>query len=133
MNVAQNDCAQYCLDAAESNAMTFPDIVGKLVEAGFESYAIDFRRSTAIYYLPSGESIELRFPTDDVPVETSFNYDALQAAILQAQMLAPDYTYKAFRREAKQAGCAGYLVSFLGRCAVYFGRSGDAHVERFPH
>ena len=30
MNVAQNDCAQYCLDAAESNAMTFPDIVGKV-------------------------------------------------------------------------------------------------------
>lgn len=132
MNVDQNTCAQNCLDAAEANAMPFLDIIGKLIEAGFESYAIDFRRSTAIYYLPSGESIELRFPADEVAVEAGFNDDALQGAILEAQMLAPGYSYKGFRRKAKRAGCAGYLVSFLGRRAVYFGRTGDTHVERFP-
>lgn len=118
MSIDQNSCAQHCLDAAETNTMTFPEIVGKLIEAGFESYAIDFRRSTAIYYLPSGESIELRLPSDDVPVEAGFNDDALQAAIREAQTLAPGYTYKGFRRRAKRAGCAGYLVSFPGRCAV---------------
>ncbi|MBZ9649788.1 hypothetical protein K9B33_19810 [Sphingobium sp. 3R8] len=132
MNADQNNCAQNCLDAAEANAMTFPEIVAKLIEAGFESYAIDFRRSTAIYYLPSGESIELGFPADDVPVEASFDDDALRAAILEAQTLAPGYTYKGFRLKAKRAGCAGYLVSFLGHRAVYFGRTGDTHVERFP-
>jgi uncharacterized protein YbcV (DUF1398 family) len=132
MNVDQNTCAQNCLDAAEANTMPFLDIIGRLIEAGFESYTIDFRRSTAIYYLPSGESIELRFPADEVAVEADFNDDALQGAILEAQTLAPGYSYKMFRRKAKRAGCAGYLVSFLGRRAVYFGRTGDTHVERFP-
>ena len=33
---------------------------------------------------------------------------------------------------AKRAGCAGYLVSFPGRRAVYFGRTGETHVELFP-
>jgi len=32
----------------------------------------------------------------------------------------------------KAAGCAGYLVSFLGRRVLYFGRSAGTHVEHFP-
>ena len=132
MNVEQKNCAQICLEAAEANAMTFPEIVGKLMAAGFESYTIDFRRSSAIYYLSSGESVELAFPPDDVAVEAAFDSDALQAAIREAQTLAPGYTYNGFCRKAKRAGCASYLVSFIGRRAVYFGRTGDTHVERFP-
>jgi len=30
------------------------------------------------------------------------------------------------------AGCTGYLVSFPGQRAVYFGRTGETHVEHFP-
>lgn len=30
------------------------------------------------------------------------------------------------------AGCAGYLVSFLGRRVVYFGRTAEIHIEEFP-
>jgi hypothetical protein len=30
------------------------------------------------------------------------------------------------------AGCAGYIVSFTGRRAVYFGRNAEIHVECFP-
>ena len=29
------------------------------MQAGFEAYAIDFRRATATYYLPDGDSIVL--------------------------------------------------------------------------
>jgi uncharacterized protein YbcV (DUF1398 family) len=132
VNLEQKTCAQQCLDAAEADAMAFPAIVGKLMDAGFESYAIDFRRSSATYYLPSGESIELPVPADDIAVEAGFDADALHAAIREAQTLAPGYTYKGFRAKAKAAGCAGYLVSFVGRRAVYFGRTGETHVEPFP-
>lgn len=132
MNAEQKTCAQQCLDAAEANTMTFPQIVGKLGEAGFESYAIDFRRSLAIYYLSSGESVELPTHADDSPVEAPFEAAVLQAAIREAQMLAPGYTYKGFCRKAKAAGCAGYVVSFLGRRAVYLGRTAETHVELFP-
>lgn len=132
MNAEQKTCARACLSAAEADAMTFPQVVGKLIEAGFEGYAVDFRRATATYYLPSGESVELTAHPDSTPVSPQFDETALQAAILEAQTLAPGYTYKGFCRKAKAAGCAGYFVSFLGRRAVYFGRTGDIHVERFP-
>ena len=132
MNAEQSACARQCLDAAEANAMTFPQIVGKLTGAGFESYAIEFRRSLAIYYLSSGASIELQTQADDLVVEASFDAEALRTAIREAQTLAPGYSYRGFCRKAKAAGCAGYLVSFLGRRAVYFGRTGETHVELFP-
>ncbi len=132
MNTDQKICAQQCLEAAEKDAMTFPEIVGQLIAAGFESYVIDLRRSLAIYYLSSGESIELQTHNDDLAVGASFDLAALQAAIRAAQMLAPGYSYKGFCRKAKAAGCAGYMVSFLGRRAVYFGRTGETHVELFP-
>lgn len=132
MNTDQKICAQQCLEAAENDAMTFPEIVGKLIAAGFESYAIDLRRSLATFYLSSGESIELQTHNDDLAIAASFDLAALQAAIREAQTLAPGYSYKGFCRKAKAAGCAGYLVSFLGRRAVYFGRTGETHVELFP-
>lgn len=66
--------------------------VCKLIEAGFESYTVDFRRSTATYYLPFGDSIELTTQADHCPVEASFNTNALQAAIRDAQTLAPGCT-----------------------------------------
>jgi uncharacterized protein YbcV (DUF1398 family) len=132
MNAEQTTCAQQCLTAAEANAMTFPEIIGKLMAAGFESYAIDFRRGSATYYLSSGESVQLQTQIDDLPVEAWFDAGALQGAIREAQALAPGYTYGGFCRKAKAAGCAGYIVSFLGRRAVYLGRTGETHVELFP-
>lgn len=32
----------------------------------------------------------------------------------------------------KPPGCVGYHVSLAGRRAVYYGRSGETHVEQFP-
>lgn len=132
MNAEQRRCAQECLAAAEANTMTFPEVVGTLMEAGFESYAIDFRRASAIYYLPSGDSVEVPTHGSEVGVEASFDIGALREATREAQMLAPGYTYDGFCRKAKAAGCAGYVVSFPGRRAVYFGRTGETHFELFP-
>jgi hypothetical protein len=58
MNAQLTEVAERCLAGSESNSMTFPEIVGTLMQGGFESYAIDFRRATAIYYLTDGESID---------------------------------------------------------------------------
>ena len=43
-----------------------------------------------------------------------------------------DDSYAAFGAKAKAAGCAGYIVSFLGRRVVYFGHTAETHVEHFP-
>jgi uncharacterized protein YbcV (DUF1398 family) len=112
--------------------MTFPQIVGTLMQEGFESYAIDYRRSKAIYYRPDGDSVELATHRLDTPVAETFDTAAIQAAIREAQQLAPGYTYEGFCRKVMDGGCAGYIVSFSGRRAVYFGRTAETHVELFP-
>jgi uncharacterized protein YbcV (DUF1398 family) len=124
--------ARTCLEAAEGDAMTFPQIVGTLIEAGFESYAIDFRRATATYYLPGGENIEL--PTHRIagPIAPVFDTARMQTAIREAQQRVPGYTYRGFCEKAASAGCAGYIVSFPGRRALYIGRTAETHVEPFP-
>ena len=124
--------AQTCLDGAENNTMTFPKIVGTLMQAGFESYVIDYRRSTATYFLPDGDSIVLPTQHGSSPIAATLDTSAVQSAIKEAQQLVSDYTYAGFCRKVMAAGCVGYIVSFSGRRAVYFGRDAEIHVERFP-
>ena len=133
MNDHQTAVAQACLEAAESNTMTFPQIVGTLMDAGFEGYAIDFRRATATYYLAAGDSIELPAHDVDAVVAPTFDLALMQTAIREAQQLVAGYTYKGFCKKAVSAGCAGYIVSFSGRRALYIGRTAETHVEHFPN
>lgn len=128
----QKSVARACLEGAESNSMTFPQIVGALMQAGFESYAIDFRRAIATYYLPDGQSLELQSHRVISPVAAAFDESKIQSAIREAQQLVPGYTYRGFCEKAAAAGCASYVVSFPGRRALYIGRTADTHVERFP-
>src|SRR5947209_1778724 len=121
--------AKTCLEGAESNAMTFPQIVGKLMQEGFESYAIDLRRASATYYLPDGDSVVLPTHSGGAPVAPALDVGAVQTAIREAQQLVPGYTYAGFCSKVMAAGCAGYIVSFPGRRAVYFGRTAETHIE----
>ncbi|HYD84665.1 MAG TPA: hypothetical protein VEA63_11445 [Opitutus sp.] len=54
MNAPTTKVAQARLDAADKTA-SFPEIVGKLLEAGFEGYLVDRRRNTTTYYLADGD------------------------------------------------------------------------------
>ncbi len=132
MGTKQRAIAQQCLDGAENGSMTFPQIVGKLIEAGFDGYLVDLRLGQATYYLPGGEDVELPTHGSAVAVAAQFDTEAVQAAIREAQALVPGYTYRGFCDKVKQAGCAGYLVSFPGRRVLYFGRTAETHVEHFP-
>ncbi|MGE0424853.1 MAG: DUF1398 domain-containing protein [Reyranellaceae bacterium] len=124
--------AKACLDAAEADTMTFQQIVGTLMHEGFESYLVDFRRAVATYYLPDGNSVELPTHRIDVAIAPTFDAAPVQAAIREAQQLVPGYTYAGFCRKVAAAGCAGYVVSFSGHRALYFGRTAETHVEHFP-
>jgi uncharacterized protein YbcV (DUF1398 family) len=126
------ETAQCCRDGAESNTMTFPQIVGALMSVGFEGYAIDFRRRTATYYLPDGDSTVLPTRADETPIAQTLDTKAVRSAIREAQQLAPGYSYRGFCAKVMAAGCAGYAVSFAGRRAVYIGRAGEVHTEHFP-
>jgi uncharacterized protein YbcV (DUF1398 family) len=131
MTTNWKDIARSCLEGAESGTMTFPQIVGALIQAGFDGYAIDLRRATGVYYLPDGESIELK-ASPTAPVAERFDAAIVRQAIGEAQALAPGYTYKGFCAKVAGAGCAGYLVSFVGKRVLYYGRTGEIHTEYFP-
>ncbi|CAN5406043.1 hypothetical protein BH11PSE5_BH11PSE5_27760 [soil metagenome] len=124
--------AKACLDAAHDGSLSFPSIIARLVEAGFEGYAVDYRRDSQTYYLPDGDSVKLDMPHSTGPVAAAFDSAGVEALVRWAQANRPDYSYAAFCKKVKTAGCAGYLVSFPGRRVVYYGRTAETHVELFP-
>lgn len=124
--------AERCLRSAEDDSMTFPESVATLLKAGFEGYAVDFRRSTTTYYRPEGDSVVLSTHGAEESVAAAFDVEPIKAAIREAQNLAPGYNYRDFCRKIVAAGCAGYMVSFSGRRALYYGRTAEIHVEHFP-
>ncbi|WP_293853755.1 DUF1398 domain-containing protein [uncultured Alsobacter sp.] len=124
--------ATTCLRSANDGSMSFPAIVGTLIEAGFEGYAVDYRADLQTFYRPDGDSVTLDLPHHEGPVDASFDAGQMAALVRWAQANGPDYSYAAFSEKAKAAGCAGYLVSFPGRRVVYYGRTAEMHVEHFP-
>jgi len=84
MDDRQKQVAEKCLHGAEDNSMTFPQMVGTLMNEGFESYAIDYRRANATYYRPDGDSIQLSTHRHAVPVAEAFDTESIRAAIREA-------------------------------------------------
>jgi len=126
------DVASATLEGSESGAMTFPESVRLLMEAGFDGYAVDFRRSARTYYGPDGAAIVFDTARTPTPVAERFDAAAVKEAIREAQALVPGHTYAGFCAKAARAGCAGYLVSLLGRRVLYHGRTAETHLEHFP-
>ena len=131
MNANWQDVAHATNEGAESGAMTFPESVRMLMAAGFDGYAVDFRRSTRTYYRPTGETLVLDAHRTE-PVAERFDTATIKEAIREAQALIPGYTYKGFCAKVARAGCAGYLVSLGGKRVLYWGRDGETHTEYFP-
>lgn len=132
MDAHRTHIAQSCLAAANDGSLDFPSIVRRLIDGGFEGYTVDYRRGASTYYLPDGHSVELPHPVKDDAVAAEFRASVIAAAVREAQTHAPGYTYAGICRTVTAAGCAGYIVSFLGRRVVYFGRTAETHVEHFP-
>ncbi len=133
MTEDQQNIARDCLAGAEANRLSFPEIVGALIDAGFDGYLIDYRRNRATYYLPDGAAFDVQTHIGSAPVVAAFDPVAVRDAVAEAQANTPDYTYLGFGEKVRTAGCAGYLVSFPGRRVLYFGRNGETHVEHFPN
>jgi uncharacterized protein YbcV (DUF1398 family) len=132
MTTNWQDLARATLEGSESGAITFPQSVRMLTEASFDGYAVDFRRSTRTYYMPSGEAVELETERTPGPVAERFDAAVIKEALREAQTLAPGYTYKGFCAKVVGAGCAGYFVSLAGKRVLYYGRTGETHTEYFP-
>lgn len=132
MNAQQQTIAIECSKASEEDRMSFPEVIGRLSEAGIEGYSADLLRSVKVYYLPDGSTLDVASFEVSSPVAAAFDAGGVEAAVRKAQAGGPAYSYAGFCREVMAAGCMGYLVSILGRRVVYFGRTAETHVEHFP-
>lgn len=132
MKTDWREVARATLEGSETDAVTFPQSVAILTEAGFDGYDVDFRRATRTYYRADGATIDLETAPTPMRVAARFDADAIKAAIREAQAQPAGYTYKAFCAKVMGAGCAGYLVSILGGRVLYYGRTGETHTEAFP-
>jgi uncharacterized protein YbcV (DUF1398 family) len=119
-----------CSDLSDREAVGFADIVAKLMAAGVERYHADLTRSEKIYYWPDGSSEAVA----NAPVagEAAMAFSAAQVAAAVRGAQAGTIRYKEFCERMMRAGCVGYHVHIAGKRVVYYGRSGDSHVEWFP-
>jgi uncharacterized protein YbcV (DUF1398 family) len=116
--------------ATEEGKMTFPEVVGRLLEAGVESYLVDFAAGRKTHYMADGGTHTEPMTLNPEPVAAEFAADKLVEAIRGAQ--ADTIRYPEFVRRSTAAGAIGYWAFLTGRRVIYFGRKGEQHVEEFP-
>jgi uncharacterized protein YbcV (DUF1398 family) len=114
----------------QEGKMTFPQAVGKLLEADVESYFVDFAAGRKTYYLATGETHTEPMILKLDPVAGEFSSEGIVAAIRGAQ--ADTIRYPEFVKRSTEAGVAGYWAFLTGKKVVYFGRKGESHTEEFP-
>lgn len=119
-----------CTRASDGERITFPQVVGKLIEAGVERYHADLVRNEKIYYMPDGESALTPCHAVGVTPARDFLASDVDAAVRAVQR--GEIKYREFCGRIAKAGCVGYVVSMAGKRAVYYGRTGEMHVEMFP-
>jgi len=110
--------------------MIFPEVVQRLLEAGVESYLVDFALAQKTHYGVDGSTHVVAMILKPGPVAAEFDAAALMAAIRGAQ--ADTVRYPEFVQRATAAGVIGYWAYLTGKKVVYFGRKGEQHVEEFP-
>lgn len=122
-----------CKDMAQASiagSLKFPEIVGKLIAEGMESYHVDFVRSENRYYMPNGESHVEPVDLEHAKAAQKFSATQVEAAVRKSQ--AGKINYPQFVKEVLDAGCVYYITYLTGKRVTYFGREGDSHTEFFP-
>jgi uncharacterized protein YbcV (DUF1398 family) len=130
MDAHIKDVIEEATRASDEERVTFGEVVLKLTHAGVERYHADLLRGEKTYYLPDGESAVVAGAPVAVAPAHAFSASGVDAAVRDIQ--AGKIQYRAFCARIAAAGCVGYHVSLAGQRAVYYGRTGDCHVEWFP-
>ncbi|MGA9795471.1 MAG: DUF1398 family protein [Rhizomicrobium sp.] len=119
-----------CTKASHEERITFPEVVKALMEAGVERYHADLLRGENTFYMPGGESERVMGHAIKSEPAKAFSAVGVDAAVRTIQR--QEIRYGEFCARIAAAGCVGYIVSMAGRRAVYYGRTGETHVEMFP-
>jgi uncharacterized protein YbcV (DUF1398 family) len=116
--------------ATQQGKMTFPQVVKGLLEAGVESYLVDFAAKQKTHYLTDGTTLTVPMILEPGPIAENFSGAGLVAAIRGAQ--ADTVRYPEFVKRSTVAGIIGYWAFLSGKRVIYFGRQGEQHIEEFP-
>lgn len=118
------------VEGSLDSSLSFPEVVAKLLEEGFESYHVDLVRSENRYYMPNGvsyvEQVLFKHPKAAVMFSAAQVKDAVKT--IQAGKIK----YKQFLHQILEAGCVYYIAYLSGKQVIYFGRGGDFYIEKFP-
>ncbi len=129
MNESTRATIQATFEASNQGSIHFGQVIGQLVDAGVESYHVDYRSGRTTYYLTDGSTADFSFERPH-GIADAFDGDAVRATILGAQQ--GRVMYPEFKALSQRAGCVAYTVWLAGRHVVYLGRRGETHMERFP-
>jgi uncharacterized protein YbcV (DUF1398 family) len=129
MDVHVKDVVREMSKASDEERITFPEVVKALRKVGIERYHADLIVGRKTYYLPDGDFEEVEVHKVEAAA-SEFSAKGVEQAVgaIQQQVIG----YRQFCRLIADAGCVGYFVSLAGSRAVYYGRTGDEHVEWFP-
>ena len=130
MNASAKEVIEKCSQESHAGLITFPEVLGRLIAVGVESYFADYRQQSTTYYLSNNEAHSIWLDTPSVEIPGLFNKDGVLSAIREAQ--SDTVRYPEFLKLTMSAGCVGYIVWIAGRHVSYFGRQGEVHVEHFP-
>ena len=130
MEHAIESLIQETFNASNEGRIHFGQVVGNLVSAGVESYAVDYRTGRVTYYMLCGETLTLKQVPANKQIAVAFSGPAIKVAILGAQR--GEVMYPQFKQLSQAAGCVSYTVWITGRHVTYYGRKGETHVENFP-
>lgn len=119
-----------CMAQAFAGRMTFPEVVGRMMETGVERYDADLTRLEKTHYGADDSTWVASLPLSGAPkVAAAFSAGCVQTAIEAIRRREIDYPE--FLRRVMAAGTTKYSVYLNGGKAIYFGRDGDFHVEPF--
>lgn len=118
------------LQASNEGRIHFGQVVASLLDAGVESYAVDYRTGRVTYYMPCGDTLTLELDDPKTNIAVEFSASDIKAAIAGAQR--GEVMYPQFKQLSQAAGCIGYTVWLSGRHVTYYGRKGETHAEHFP-
>lgn len=130
MNADAKMVAVEMTKASDESRVNFGEVVMTLMKAGIERYHADLMRAEKTYYLPNGESETVPCHPLGGAFAQEFTATDVERAVRAAQ--TGQITYAEFCRLIADAGCVGYHVSIVGKRVVYYGRTGDFHIEWFP-
>jgi uncharacterized protein YbcV (DUF1398 family) len=129
MDAHVKDVVREMSKASDEERITFPEVVKALMEVEIERYHADLIVGRKTYYLADGDFEDVEGHKFGGAAMT-FSAEGVEKAVRAIQR--KEIAYRKFCRLIADAGCVGYFVSLAGRRAVYYGRTGDERVERFP-